>query len=133
MPLQVAVVPAHSPWVSQMAGGAPRDGSAVSVNLSQSLSLPSQISMPLGVQAYSQPSLAVMFWSTKPAWQTRMPHTPAVHLGTALAKLHTVQLVPQWVGSFCLSKPSSVVPSQSSSSLLHCSTAGVVPPWQTNW
>src|SRR5207244_3072842 len=44
---------------------------------------------------------------------------------------HLLPQVPQLTGSFCRSKPSSIWPSQLSSRLLHTSSFGPCPIWQT--
>jgi len=43
----------------------------------------------------SQPFAALPSQSAKPALQLWIPHTPAVHLGVALGRLHTVPQLPQ--------------------------------------
>ena len=56
---------------------------------------------------------------------------PEAQMAVALAALHWLPHTPQCRGSVEVSKSSSVPPSQSSSTPLHASAAGTVPPSQT--
>src|SRR5688572_11606566 len=92
---------------------------------SQSLSMKSQISSPLGVQAYSQPVDCIMSRSTNPGSQSAAGsnwHMPATQVTLAWKKPQTVPQVPQLVSSLAKSVSSSISPSQSLSNPSQAST-----------
>ena len=64
-PMHVAVVPAHTPCERQRPTGAVSCAGS-SITPSQSLSMPSHSSLPVGEHRYSQPSAAVPLRSMKP-------------------------------------------------------------------
>src|SRR4051812_45181124 len=110
----VGAVAPPAPPERQKPAGAVSPPSTVPVQL---LSRPSHTSVALvRVHAYSQPSVAMPFKSTKPAAQPRMRHTLVEQPVMALARGgHTVPHAPQLFGSRVRSKPSSTTPSQLSS------------------
>src|SRR5262249_51814465 len=91
---------------------------ASSTSPSQSLSSPSQISLPplVGMQKYSQPSSGLPFASWNPGAQSVAGlnvHWPFVHLGDGtLGNTHWWPHVPQLSGVLFW-KPLSTMPSQS--------------------
>ena len=91
-PWQAAVAPEQAPsWLQGLEPRGTRPGSLVSISPLQSLSRPSQISTPVTVQGYSQPSLTLLLRSTQPSSHTAMAHLPATHLAIAWGIEQAVQ------------------------------------------
>src|SRR5690349_13997883 len=95
---------------------------------SQLSSRPLQISAPLKLHAYSQPSDVMPFRFTKPALHDEMTQPPALHDDVACGSVQTWPHMPQLRGSVIRLKPSSTVPLQSLSSVSQISSVGPVAP-----
>src|SRR5690349_20802228 len=102
MPVQVAAVPAQTPFgLQNIAGGT----SPSSVAPSQSSSRPLQISAPAKSQAYSHPFIGFMSRSTNPGRHATSVHTPIEQPGTAFGNVQTRPQMPQLRGSLIRLKP----------------------------
>ena len=92
-----------------------------SILLSQSLSLPSQISVPVTVQGVSQPLDSSLSLLMKPFLQLCTLHLLPSHLATALASRQALPHLPQFCTSVARVKVSSILPLQSLSLPSHSS------------
>src|SRR6185295_18446584 len=128
MPPHVAVVPAHTPFGLQNMVGGVRPLSTVPSQLS---SRPLQISVPLKLHAYSQPSDVIPFRFTKPVLHDAITQPPALHVDVACASEQTRPHMPQLRESVIRLNPLSTVPSQSLSIVSQISSVGPVAP--THW
>src|SRR5712691_7501775 len=117
MPQHTGTAPAQIDCWLQKLGGAL---SASSTTPLQSSSLPLQVSLVGGLtgQVYSQPLAGFLSRSAKPGLQVETVHLPAAQPAMAFGTMQFMPHAPQLSGSVWRLKPSSIWPSQLSSTLL---------------